>query len=105
MAFRYRIRHLLAAIAIMAVLLAMFTPEIRSWDRYAQAVVTVAVVVSIYFAVSFTPVWIVLLRLRNRSRRGLKTKMVDYVVVLGAIFLGFGLLIFLGFATKRLVVK
>ena len=55
--------------------------------------------------VSFTPVWIVLLKLRRRSRQGLKIRAVDYAAVFVAFLSGLGILVAIGFAVTWMVVR
>jgi hypothetical protein len=103
--FRFRIGDMLAVIALVALFVGFFAPELRSWDRNALVVLVVAVVITAVCLVSFTPVWVVLLVLRKRSRRGLGIRAVDYAAVAAALLSGLGLLVAIGFAVTWMVVR
>jgi hypothetical protein len=55
--------------------------------------------------VSFTPVWVVLLVLRKRSRKGLGIRAVDYTVVFVALLSDLGILVAIGFAATWMVAR
>jgi hypothetical protein len=103
--FRFRIGDMLAVIALVALVVGFFAPELRSWDRNALVVLVVTGVITAVCLVSFTPVWVVLLVLRKRSRRGLGIRAVDYAVVAVALLSSLGILVAIGFAATRTVVR
>jgi hypothetical protein len=101
----FRIGTLLIVIALVALFVGFFAPELRSLDRNARVIFAVVGIITALFVVSFTPVWLVLFWLRSRSRRGLRFRAVDYVAVFVAFFLGLGILAAICFAIRVLVVK
>jgi hypothetical protein len=105
MVVRFRIGTLLIVIALVALFVGFFAPELRSLDRNARVIFAVVGIITALFVVSFTPVWLVLFWLRRRSRRGLKFRAVDYVAVFVAFFLGLGILAAICFAIRVLVVR
>jgi hypothetical protein len=88
MILRFRLGTLLIIIALAALIVAFFAPELRTLDRNAQAVFLIVGIGTVMFFVSFSPVWVVLFYLRKRSRRGQKIIAVLYVALLVAIISG-----------------
>jgi len=105
MAIRFRIGDMLAVIALVALFVGFFVPELRSLDRNAGVVFVATGIITAVCLVSFTPVWIVLLKLRRRSRQGLEIRAVDYAAVLVAFLSGLGILIAIGIAIRWMVVR
>jgi hypothetical protein len=105
MAVRFRIGNLLIVIALLALFLGFFAPELRSLDRTAQVVFMATGIITTVMLVSFTPVWVVLLILRRRSRRGLEIRAVDYAAVFVAFLSGLGILAAIAFAIRWMVVR
>jgi hypothetical protein len=105
MALRFRIGDMLVVIALVALFVGFFAPELRSWDRNALVVFVVTAIITAVCLVSFTPVWVVLLVLRRRSRKGLGIRAVDYAVVSVAFLSGLGILVAIGYAATRMVAR
>jgi cyanate permease len=103
MAIRFRIGDLLVVIALVALPVAFFAPELRSMDRNALAIFAVVGVITAVFGLSFTPVWIVLLWSRRRLRRGLGFRAVDYLILIVAFLLSLGIFLAI-FVVIRLLV-
>jgi hypothetical protein len=93
MAIRFRIGDLLVVIALVALPVGFFAPELRTMDRNALAIFAMVGVITVIFTISFTPVWIVLLRSRGRLRRGLRIRAADYLILIAAFFLSLGILV------------
>ena len=96
---------MLAVIAVVALLVGFFAPELRSLDRNARVVFAATGIITAVCLVSFTPVWIVLLKLRRRSRQRLEIRAVDYAAVFVAFLLGLGILMAIGVAISWMVVR
>ncbi len=105
MVVRFRIRNLLIVTALVALFMGFFAPELRSMDRNARVIFAMVGVVTALFLVSFSPVWVVLFRLRRRSRRGMAIRASDYAALFIAYLSGMVILIAIGFAITRLVVR
>jgi fumarate reductase subunit D len=101
LAVRYRIRHLLVLTVLLAIPLGIFAPELRSWDEHAQLFGTCGVITVLVF-VAFTPLWIIMLRIRRRSHRGLKVTRPDVATIIATYALCLGLLAGLGLAASWL---
>jgi hypothetical protein len=105
MTFRFRIGTLMIVIALMASFVGFFAPELRSWNRNTLLFFTAIGIITAVILVRFTPVWIVLLRLRRRSRRGMAIRTVDYVAVVLAYLSSLGILVAIGFFIWWMVVR
>jgi hypothetical protein len=105
MTLRFRIGDMLVVIALVALFVGFFAPELRAWDRNALVIFVVTGIITAVCLVSFTPVWVVLLVLRKRSRMGLGIKAVDYAVVFVALLSSLGILVAIGYAATRMVVR
>ena len=105
MVVRFRIGTLLIVIALVALFVGFFAPELRLFDRNAWVIFSVVGMITILFLVSFTPVWLVLLWLRRRSRRGLGIRAIHHVAVVAAFLSGLGIVAALCFAIKWMVVR
>jgi hypothetical protein len=103
MVVRFRIGTLLIVIALVALFVGFFAPELRSMDRNAQVVFVATGIITTVSLVSFTPVWLVLYWLRRRSCRGLESRAVDYAAVFVAFLSGLGILVAIGFAITKIV--
>jgi hypothetical protein len=104
MVVRFRIGTLLIVIALVALFVGFFAPELRSLDKNAQVVFVATGIITTVSLVSFTPVWVVLFWLQRRSCRGLEIRAVDYATVFVAFLSGLGILVAIGFAITRIVV-
>jgi hypothetical protein len=100
MALRFRIGDMLGVIALVALVVGFFAPELRSWNRLSFIVFVVTGIITAVTLVSFTPVWVVLLMLRRRSRQGSGLRAVDYAAVFVAFLSGLGILIAIGVAIR-----
>src|SRR4051812_24092875 len=96
MTLRFRIGDMLTVIALVGLFVGFFAPELRSWDRNAFVVFVATAIITAVCFVSFTPVWVVLLVQRKRSRQGLGIRAFDYAAVLVAFLLSLGILVALG---------
>jgi hypothetical protein len=105
MVIRFRIGDMLVVIALVALFVGFFAPELRSWDRNSLVIFVVTCIITAVALVSFTPVWVVLLVLRRRSRRGLGIGAVDYAIVFVALLLALGILVAIGFAVRWMAVR
>lgn len=105
MVVRFTIKNLMIITVLVALLVGFFAPELRSLDKNARAVLAVSGIVAAILVVRFTPVWIVLYRLRRRSRRGLGIRPVDYATVFVAFLAGLGIIVAIGLAVRWLVVR
>jgi hypothetical protein len=103
MTLRFRIGDMLVVIALVALFVGFFAPELRSWDRNSLVIFVVTVIITAVFLVSFTPVWVVLLVIRKRSRQGLGIRAVDYAAMSVAFLSGLGILVAIGFAATWMV--
>lgn len=105
MTFRHRIGTLMVVIALVASFVGFFAPELRSWNRNTLLFFTAIGIITAVILVSFTPVWIVLLRLRRRSRQGMAIRTTDYVAVVLAYLSSLGILVAIGLAIRWMVVR
>lgn len=105
MTVRFRIGTLMIVIALVALFVGFFAPELRSWNRTARVVFVATAIITVVTLASFTPVWIVLRSLRRRSRQGLRIRAVDYALVVAAYLSSLGILIAIGFAIRWMVVR
>jgi hypothetical protein len=105
MTFRHRIGTLMIIIALVASFVGFFAPELRSWDRNTLLFFSGIGIVTAAALASFSPVWIMLLRLRRRSRQGLAIRAVDYAAVALAYLSSLGILVAIGFAIRWIVVR
>src|SRR3954453_4758920 len=105
MVVRFRIANLLIVVALVALFMGFFAPELRSWDHNARVVFAATGIITAGSLVSFPPVWVVLLMLRRRSRRGLGIRAVDYAAVIVAFLSAFGILVAIGLAIRWMVVR
>jgi hypothetical protein len=92
---RLTVAEMMILVSALAILLAMFTPTMRSLDAGTWTVIIIALAVPLYLLVSFTPLWVVLLLPRRRVGRGTDLYLVELVL---ALVLSLGLLILLPFA-------
>ena len=104
MALRIRLGHSLALIAIVAVFLSLIAPDFRENGVPWLGTIVVAAITAL-FAVSFVPVWTLLFYLRRRSRRGLRTQVLDYFYVLVAILSSLGLLFAITYGITAIPIK
>lgn len=102
---RFRIGTLMAVIALVALFVGFFAPELRSWDRNSLVIFSACGIITAVALVSFSPVWVVLFRLRKRSRQGSGIRAVDYAAVFVAYLSSLGILIAIGFAIRWMVVR
>lgn len=100
---RFRLWALMLVVAVVALTLGAFVPELRRRDRASIAVVLAAGFAVVYGGVSFTPTWIVLVRLRRRLRSGEELDRVDGARLVGVFILSLGVLVVLGIAAKWLL--
>ena len=105
MMLRFRIRDFLTVVALVGLFVGFFAPELRAWDRNSLMLFAVLGIITIIALASFTPVWIVLLWIRRRSRRGLGIRAVDYLLVLLAFFSGLGIIVAIAVAIRWLVAR
>jgi hypothetical protein len=105
MTVRFRIGTLMIVIALVASFVGFFAPELRSWNRTARVVFVATGIITVVTLGSFTPVWIVLRRLRRRSRQGVGIRVIDYTAVFVAYLSSLGILVAIGFAIRWLVVQ
>jgi hypothetical protein len=105
MKFRFTIKNLMIITALVALPVALYAPELRSLDRNARVVLVASAVITAITLVSFTPVWVVLLDLRRRSRRGLGIRAVDYAALFVAFLLALGIIVAIGLAIMWMVVR
>ena len=105
MTFRFRIGDMLAVIALVALFVGFFAPELRSWDRNTVVISVATGIITVVTLVSFTPVWVVLFMLRRRSRRGSGFRTKDYAAMVAAFLSGLGILVAIGFAIRWMVVR
>jgi hypothetical protein len=105
MALRFRIGDMLIVIALVALFVGFFAPELRSWNRNTLVVFMATAIITAIGLVSFTPVWVVLLVLRKRSRQGLGIRAVDYAIVFVALLLALGILVAINFAVRWMVAR
>ena len=104
MTFRHRIGTLMTVIALVASFVGFFAPELRAWDRNTWLFFTGMGIVTTISLASFTPVWIVLIRLRRRSRQGLASRPIDHAAVVLGFLSSLGLFVAIGFAIRWMVV-
>jgi hypothetical protein len=93
LAYRVRIRHLMLAVIVVAIPLAVLAPLLRAWDRVAWSLV---VGIPLYLTAGlmcFLPVWLVMFYIRYQGRRGAKVGRLGYVLLDGAYLASFGILI------------
>jgi hypothetical protein len=105
MTFRHRIGNLMIVIALVASFVGFFAPELRSWDRDTLLFFSGIGIITAVALASFSPVWMVLLRLRRRSRQGMAIRAVDYAIVAVAYLSSLAILVALGFAIRWMVVR
>ncbi len=105
MAIRFRIGTLLIITALVALFMGFFAPELRSWDRYTRLFSTGIGIITAVVLVSFTPVWVVMLHLRRRSRQGLRIRAYDYAAVVAAFLSSFGIFVAFLCAIRWMVVR
>lgn len=105
MRLRFHIGDLLVVVALVALFVGFYAPELRSLDYNARVVLVASIVIMAVSLVSFTPVWIVLLRLRRRSRERRPIGSVQYVAVFAAYLSGLGIIVAIGLAVRWLVVR
>ena len=70
MVIRFRIGTLLVVTALVALLLGLYAPELRSPDQNARVIFAVSGVIAAVTIASFTPAWFALAWLRRRRRKG-----------------------------------
>jgi len=107
--FQLRFRDLLIVTALVAVFLGIFAPELRSWDKKSPLMFGIVGAISVLVFVSFWPVWVVLLWLRRRRRRGLSVSVAHVILAFGSYALSLGclcvLLCVLLWTVKWLVIR
>ena len=84
-------------------LMGLFAPELRSWNRNSLVIFSFVGLVTAALFVSFTPVWMALRWLRIRSRRGLTIRATDYVFLAAAFVSSLGIFVALSFAISVVV--
>jgi uncharacterized YccA/Bax inhibitor family protein len=103
--FRFQIGQWMVVTALVALFVGFFAPELRTLDRNARLLFGAIGVVIVVLVASFTPVWLVLLRLRRRARRGLGVGAVDYAAVAVAYASSLGILVAVFLAIRRIVAR
>ncbi|MHC5537138.1 hypothetical protein ACYOEI_02750 [Singulisphaera rosea] len=106
MTLRFKIRDILLVTALVALFVGLFAPELRAWDRSTLLFFEVLGFITTILLVSFTPVWVMLLVLRRRSRRGLAIDPAKRVtLILVAFASGFGILLAIVFAIRVMTAR
>ena len=103
MTFRFRIGDMLAVIALVALFVGFFAPELRSWDRNALVVFVATGIITAVSLVSFTPGLDRPTQAPQAVPPGLEIRAVDYAAVFVAFLSGLGILIAIGFAIRWMV--
>ncbi|GAC1448648.1 MAG: hypothetical protein NVSMB9_32020 [Isosphaeraceae bacterium] len=102
---RFRIQDLLVVVAVVALFVGFFAPELRAWNRSTLLFFEGIGIVTIITLASFTPVWVVMIWLRRRFRRGLGPRTIDYLIVLAAYLLALGIILVTGLVIRWLVIR
>jgi hypothetical protein len=105
MTFRFKIGDFLAVTFLVALFVGFYAPELRSLDRNARVVFVASAVIIAVSLFCFTPVWIVLWRLRGRIRRGFTVGAIDLLVVAFAFVWGLRNIVAVLLAVRWLVVR
>jgi hypothetical protein len=105
MTLRFKIRDILIATVLVALFVGFFAPELRAWDRNTRLLFTGLGLATAIALMSFTPVWVLLFRLRKRFRRGLSVRVLDYAALVVALLSSLGIIVLIGLAVRWMVVR
>lgn len=102
---RLRIRTLMILVAVVASFVGFFAPELRAWNRNTLLFFSAMSLITAVALASFTPVWIMLYRLRRRARQGSAIRAVDYAGIVLAYLSSLGIFVAIGLVVRRMVVR